>query len=327
MSHRRDNFYLSLIFAGTIISLSPLFFLHYKKFHIDVVNPHTVVPATFLVILIPLSDLLLDFVSRLISYLYPDQRARNKQIESSVVIRLTDIERLIFIVGVAIQSAVYFVPHTADLSTISIVNSCSNNCSVLFCLGPIATFLQRCTTTFTHLRTSALIITLLIGLLFYTISYHFRYDSQTFNVLVSMGRIFAGSTCVLFVFTTFLCAKGYIAEKLGTPDKRIIVRRLLRRLLGLSTKDVYPIDTTTKKMDNDDELYTNYIPAMHMLSIIIIGIANISVEFNYTVDQATALVIRNYITLTAQIMVLVIELRIRKNEIARGLVSLVAASI
>ena len=327
MSLRWDSFYSSLIFAGTIISLSPLFFLNYKKFHVDVVNPHTVVPATFLVILIPLSDLLLDFVSRFISYLYPDEKAHNKRIESSVVIRLTDKERLLFIVGVAIQSAVYFVPNTADLSTISLVNSCSNNCSVLFCLGPIATFLQRCTTTFTHFRISALIITLLVSLSFYTTSYHFRYDGQTYNILVTTGRICGTITCLLFAFITFLCAKLYIAERLGTSDKRLIARRWLRRLLGLSMKDVYPIDTTTKKMDNDDELYRNYIPALHILSIIIIGVANMSVEFNYNVDKTTALVIRNYITLSAQIMVLVIELRIRKNEIARGLVSSVAGPV
>ena len=78
---------------------------------------------------------------------------------------------------------------------------------------------------------------------------------------------------------------------------------------------------SSNTVDNDRELYSNYIPALHMLSLFVMGMANVYWKYARQSDETESLKIRNYITLGAQIMVLVIELRIRKNEIARGLVS------
>ena len=309
MSKGPEKFYLTLIIVGTMISLSPLFVLNYNKFDTDVVNPPTVFPGTFLVVLIPAADLMLDFLSHSLLYFYPNQRASKRHSETSVVIRLTDTERFLFIMGVAMQSAAYFVPTSADISTISIVNSCSNNCSVLLTLGPIGIFLQRCTTTFTHFKTSTLIIALDVSLISYTISYYFQYGGGTQNVLATIGRIFASMSGLLYISLMLLCAKNYITKNLTLWGIYFWMLVEDGNLAGAKEEDI------------DNELYTNYIPALHMLSVIIVGIANITVEFNSTNSNRAALMIRNYVTLAAQLMVLVIELRIRKNEIARGLVS------
>ena len=319
MSKCQEFFYMSILFTGTIISLSPLFALNHLSFYTDVVIPGTLLPGSFLVIIIPAADLMLDFISQILFNFCPDQKACNKQVESSVVIRLSDRERFLFMVGVAFQSAVYFVPNTTDPTTAFLVSICCNNCSVLLTLGPIAIFLQRCTTTFTHLRTSTLLITLIIGLMFFTVSSYYRFGSNEYNVLATIGRLFVAISGILFSLTTFLCAKRYITEKLDTVEKRDIGRRWLRSSFRVSTQAVSPI--VTKKVDSDDELYSNYIPALHMLSVIIIGLATISVEFASSGGNVAAVVIKSYFTLAAEIMVLVIELRIRKNEIARGLVS------
>ena len=80
------------------------------------------------------------------------------------------------------------------------------------------------------------------------------------------------------------------------------------------------IGNLDKSIDNDREMYTNYIPALHMVSCLIILFANSSTYLADRDDLTEAIDKKNYIILIAEIIVLVIELRIRKNEITRGLV-------
>ena len=110
MLERHERFYLTMTIFGAIICLSPLFVLNYLKFESNPTTTHTVSLGKLFLVLIPLTDLLLDLPANVISYIYNDGGAFNRQVEISVVIRLTDIERLLFMMGVAIQSAVYFVP-------------------------------------------------------------------------------------------------------------------------------------------------------------------------------------------------------------------------
>ena len=320
MSQRQDRFYLTITIAGAIICLSPLFALNYLNFESDPTTTHTVSLGKLLLVLIPLTDLLLDFPANVISYIYPDERAFNRQVESSVVIRLTDIERLLFMMGVAIQSAVYFVPSTASITTLNIVDSCSNKCGILLTLGPIVIFLHRCTTSFTHIRTTVLAISLVVGLLFYTISSCFesgQYLSKTLNML---GLAFTSASGLLYLVIVSLCATTYCRQKLGTSLARKILVSWLLSSMRRPARRIDPNDPVVE--DNDSDLYTNYVPAFHMLSIIIIGLSSMLVAIVKNEDALVHLTIfRNYVTLVAEIIVLVIELRIRKNEIARGLVS------
>ena len=203
------------------------------------------------------------------------------------MIRLSDRERFLFIVGVAFQSAVYFVPNTTHSTTVFLISIFCNNYSVLLTLGPLAIFLQRCTTTFTHPRTSTLLITLVVGLTFFTVSSYYHSGSNEFNVLATVGRLFVAISGILFSLTTYLCLERYITEKLGTTEKRDKGRRWLHSSFRISTKATSPI--VTSKVDSDDELYSNYIPALHMFSVMIIGLATISVEFASSADNVAAL--------------------------------------
>ena len=320
MLERHERFYLTITIVGAIICLSPLFALNYLQFESDPTTTHTVSLGKLLLVLIPLTDLLLDFPANLISYFYPDERAFNRQVETSVVIRLTDIERLLFIMGVAIQSAVYFVPSTASTTTLNLVDSCSNKCGILLTLGPIIIFLHRCTTSFTHVRTTLLAVFLVIGMLFYTISSCFETGLYLSRTLETVGLAFSSASGLLFLFIVSVCATTYCRQKLGTSlARKILVSWLLSPIRRPSSR-IDPNDPEVE--DNDSDLYTNYIPAFHMLSIILIGLSNTLVPIiRYGDGHRRLLIFRNYITLVAEIIVLVIELRIRKNEIARGLVS------
>ena len=185
-----DRFYLILITLGTLFCLSPLFFLNDMRFTVASVDPHSFLPLSFMVVIIPAADLILDLPSHLTAYFYPKKKSMMNNVDSTVVIRLTDFERLLFIIGVVIPSVIFFFPSSMDISMISIVNSCTNNCNVLLTVVPIVTFLQRCTTTFTNPRTSVLIITLVIGLVFYTVSYYFEEGSHINITMAMIGNIF-----------------------------------------------------------------------------------------------------------------------------------------
>ena len=272
MLERHERFYLIITIGGAIICLSPLFALNYLKFESNPTTTHTVSLGKLLLVLIPLTDLLLDFPAKLITYIYPDEGAFNRQVETSVVIRLTDVERLLFIMGVAIQSAVYFVPSTASITTLNIVDSSSNKCGILLTLGPIIIFLHRCTTSFTHIRTTVLAINLGTGMLFYTISSCFESDQYLSRTLDTVGLAFTSASGLLFLFIVSLCATTYCREKLGTSLSRKILVSKLFNLIGRSSRRIDPNDPVVE--DNDSELYTNYIPAFHMLSIILIGLSN-----------------------------------------------------
>ena len=311
-----DRFYLILITLGTLFCLSPLFFLNDMRFKVASVDPHSFLPLSFMVVIIPAADLILDLPSHLIAYLCPKKKSAMNYVDSTVVIRLTDFERLLFISGVALPSVIFFLPSSMDISMISIVNSCTNNCSVLLTVLPIVIFLRRCTTTFTHLRTSALLTTLVMGLVFYTISYYLEEGSYIKITTAMIGNILVTLSALLFLLVVMLCIISYCRQKMGKTSIKSAVLWLTNSPTRLSTTTVNP-----DEVDNDTELYTNYIPALHMLSITIIASANFYVKFSKFDHVAAAYVHRIYITLIAEILVLVLELRIRKNEVARGLVS------
>ena len=311
----RDRFYLVLIIVGTIICLSPLFFLNERRFTMVSVDPHSFLPLSFMVVIIPAADLILELPSYLTAYFYPKKKSTINYVDSTVVIRLTDSERLLFIIGVALPSVVFFLPNSMDITMISVVNSCTNNCNVLLTVVPITIFLRRCTTTFTHRRTSALINTLVIGLIFYTVSYYFEEGSNINMTTALVGNIFVTISVLLFLFVVMLCIISYWRQKMATTSTRAALLWLTNSPTRLSTTTVNP-----DGVDNDTELYTNYIPALHMLSMTTIAVANFYVKLSKFDQVAAAYDHRTYMTLIAEILVLVLELRIRKNEVTRGLV-------
>ena len=318
MSKRFENLFMILTIVAATICLSPVFVLSTKDSGDDVVIYGDPAPNIFFVI-IPAVDLLLDYTTNCFCYFcYKSQKSRRPD-GNSVVSRLTDLERLVFICGVAIQALVLSNPSQDVLSNAFIVESSINNCSVFLTLGPIVIYLNRCTTTFTWRRTLFILSIGLIGLTFYTASYYCRsiQNSGTCDTILLVGNVSVSAAGIVLLATIFLCFISYVDEKLKCP----IARQKFRKLFS-STKILDEVlEDDCLKIDTDRELYSNYIPALHMVSLLLIIVANIYLKYTTQRDSASATMRRGYITLAAEIMVLIIELRIRKNEIARGLVS------
>ena len=275
--------------------------------------------APFSVIIIPAADLFLDLPANISSY-FDD----NKSSPSSVVARLNDIERLVFIIGVCIQSSALFFAASADPSTLTSVYIATGNASVVLVLGPVLTYLQRCTTTFTAWRVTSIMIISMMGLLILNICHLTISDSVHFRALCLAGLSIVVVSEVIFISLVAFCAYKYCSLKLKTASDRQAVLQWTLTLFDWPSQASR--NSRDKSKDRDYELYTNYIPALHMAAALTVILSEAYIRAS-TRDLATAYERRNYIMIAAEVCVLLIELRIRKNEIARGLVCIASPTV
>lgn len=273
--------------------------------------------APFFIVLIPVADLLLDLPFKVFSYLYPEKSSA-KCHKSSVVVRLKDYEKLVFMIGMGVQSSVWFLPSSMDVAFVGLVYSVTFGASMIIVLTPILTFLQRCTTTFTAFSTTAITVTSSLGVVFFAVRYFVQHDHYSFMLLTYFGWCLCGFSAAMFMFLVALCAFKYCHHNLKITSDR---QALLVWLLNPMKKTSSPAKGyTNKAADNDLKLYTNYVPAMHMISMVVIITSGIYAGVLPGEHQDFALERKNYTIIAAEFMILVIELRIREHEIARGLV-------
>jgi hypothetical protein len=275
--------------------------------------------ASFFVALIPAGDLFLDVPSHFFSFFYGDKKLARRSDLPPAVVRLSDLERFSFIVGVGIQSCVWFSSESENIPTLGILYFSTTNSSILLVAGPILAYLQRCTTTFTSLRVLSISIIGSLGFAILTICNFFRNDIVVYRILNQLGSLLTSIACLIYVVLTFWCAIKYLNKKLNTVEERDALISCMNCKAGR-------LGTSNDSTDNDTELYENHIPALHVTALFIIFISSAYTHLISLLatdaDRGTAYERKNYVCIVAQIIVLITELRIRKNEIARGLVSL-----
>lgn len=324
------KFNLSITVLSALFCLTPLFNLNSEAAYSTddsvvfgyvtstLVQRSPSLMASFFVALIPAGDLFLDALSHICSFVYGDKKLPRKSDLPPVVVRLSDLERFSFIVGVGIQSCVWFSSESANIPSLGIVYFSTTNSSILLVGGPILAYLQRCTSTFTSLRVLSITATGSLGFAILTICNFFRYDVEVYRILNQIGSLLTSIACLIFVFLTFWCAVKYVNKKLKTIEERTA-------LISFINCKFRHLGTPSCSSDADSELYENYIPALHITALFIIFISSAFTHLMALLasdaDRGTAYERKNYVCIVAQIIVLVTELRIRKNEIARGLVS------
>jgi hypothetical protein len=323
------NFNLVIIVLGALFCLVPLLNLEEEKrytteeitsyndsattlFHR---SPSILVP--FFVVLIPAADLLLDVPSHVSSYFYPDEKSSKIIKQSSVVVRLNEIERLLFMIGVGIQSSLWFISQSTDPATIGILYFCTTNSSIMLVIGPIITYLQRCTATFTSLRSFSIVALAAIGFTVLSSSCFYRSDMKTFVSLSNSGTIIVAVAAVILASFTAVCAFKYCHQKSGFIFGSMNLPEWSLKLFRITAS---ADEKTDSSVHSDSDLYTNYIPALHMFACFVFIAANINLSLVKIGNKTYNFEIRNYIVIAVEIIVLIIELRIRKNEVARGLV-------
>lgn len=316
---------LSLVVFTAIFCLSPLFVLTVEHRFIsdDAVNVENLIEgvgrghyshiASLLIILIPAADLFLDFPFRNSSSQRPVKSSKVSD-KNSAIFRLNDIERLLFIIGVAIQSSVWFCPLNTDISTLALVYDTTTNASVLLVLGPILTYLQRSTTTFTTFWASVLAISTTFGFTLFTAGGLFQYECSGRRALVFLGWGVEGLSMFVYFSLIGTCAVKYLHLNLRTSLKREAFFALLINLFRR------PGIECEQRNENIYEVYSNYIPALHMLASAVFIIAYFCIKLLDGYDHTIVYESGTYILIASEVLILVIELRIRKNEVARALV-------
>ena len=329
-----ERLYLTIIITCAAICLLPLLFIETEvEFNLDDISMlqqkvlfdnHQVLQwASLFVVVIPAADLLLDVPHYIVSYIYRYDAQKIKRAKTTGVSRLSDMERALFIVGVAARSVMVFLPDNIDARSRNMVYDSTTNCSNLLILGPVAIFLGRCTTTFTPLRTFAICFLSGSGLALLSIASLLRSHGSTYRAIQTLSLFFLSASAILYLALACFCFFKYLRQCHDTirsgPESFIkTFRKLLKELLS-------PMSLTNESSEKSNEiLYSCYIPALHMMSTLMISFATLCATYLPSNGRLLAEQQRSWLTLGAEIIVLVIELRIRKNEVSRGLVSSIA---
>jgi hypothetical protein len=321
----KSNF--AIIVIASILCLSPLLGLAARGLssedninYFNRNNPH--LAASLFVATVPAIDFLFDLLSLFLFDRTSDEKSLKRCFNTNAIIRFNDTERLCFIIGIAAQSSDWFLPLNTDLTIRLTVITCTENLSILLILTPIVTFLQRCTSTFNKCCTFLQIFTISLGMSLISISHFYGNDKNAFDTLklagISLTIVFGVTHVTLIV----ICGLKYCREKLGTPEKRKVFFYWVLTHFQMTTLDKKRETPwiSARIIERDRELYTNYIPAFHMASSFILIIGEGFVVYHNTYGHVNINDPRVYFIIAAEVLVLVVELRIRKNEIARGLV-------
>jgi hypothetical protein len=312
----QDNCALSLIsILGVLVCLLPLFLLNsqYDRGFMSEEIPFlsydfrrsTSVLASIFVVIIPLVDILLDFFQKIWNWINGKQ-SKTKESTKTIIYRLTDIERFVFITGMVLQSAIIFVPSYAfDEPTMGLIYFCTKGAAQILLIAPILFYLQRCTTTFTPLIIASVLISIVIGLILFALKTMDLFDRFTRDRMKQTEKIFIAFGVFLFLLTVIVCFIRYCIEIFCTLKNYGDIYNLIS--LFMKKND--------KSNENMDYIYTHYIPALHMSAYIILSVCGFAAVVSPISWESY-----NYTSLVGQIMVLVIELRIRKYEVARELV-------
>jgi len=243
------------------------------------------------------------------------------------ITRLTDVERLMFAVGSAIQPAIVLTCalHVGAGDLQGLINA-SLNFKIIMVMAPMLSFLQRCTTTFTPLRSFAFMFVGCMAFIVATLS-------DTFFVLgtpehircTSASRYIAYIAVALFFGLVGKAAWAFFADRRQQLQEE--THDMTEPSAGRGKEDE---DEVMKKIRDIDFFYTNYVPAAHMVSCILLiisfvfeqGIALFSVT---DPRQGILLSSCNFIFLVVVSIVVLVENRVRHNEVERTLLRTISS--
>jgi hypothetical protein len=250
--------------VGLIFTLSPVFHDNHRHqappelkdiLILDLeMNPSVL--ASILIVIIPFVDIMLDFCQKIWDWCNK-KNLQKKQDTHAIIYRLTDRERFVFIIGMILQSTISFLPtFDYDDVKISVLFHCTRAAAQILFVAPVLLYLQRCTTTFTPIITMSILISLVIGLIMYSLNIIYRFD---WSIKVAES-IFMGFGVFLFFLTCIACFISYCKEKYVQQKNE-------------KKQSIYSTLVLNK---SDDYMYTHCIPAGHMIAYIIMSVAGMS---------------------------------------------------
>jgi hypothetical protein len=333
---------LLIIMLGSLICLAPLFRLpgtaSYDNFDDESTNniTHSLLTSRFyresltaglFIVVIPTADLFVELSQNLFS-LWTTRRESDERTYSKVV-RLTNFERILFITGVIIRSAAILVP--VHNKILQLVFDCTNNSSTILMTCPVMVFFGRCTTTWTPSLTLFTILLTVISNMLETSSFFFEPQTTMCTSLLTTSQILVIFAVVMVFSLTFLCLYKFVKIKVGSRLRNSCAS--YKRTVPASDSTPLPEDVEAAKIIEPaktplpvivtDDLYENYIPGAHMFIAVTVALTYVmSTILRNAYPSLTSTIggYENCVILISAVSVLIVEYRIRGNEITRGLV-------
>jgi hypothetical protein len=313
-------YFISIV--GVLACLLPLFLLdssyisseeHTVILSDDIVANQSVKASLFIVI-IPFVDVLLDFCQSIWDW-FKEKETQKKQHNDTAIYRLTEGERFVLIIGMILQSSVCFLSSSnVDIINLMVIFHCTRAASQIFLVVPILFYFKRCTTTFNVWITSSIIVPFAIGLILFSLKIMYVSDDPILHDQMQQSAVvFNVFAIALFLSTVFVSFCSYLIEVYSiVTDRPFCTNSFMNSIFSYLIRSKFDESQNEK---NVDFMYTHLIPAMHMFAYVIMGVGGLLRFLGIINFEVFATIL-----LFGQTIVLVIELRIRKNEIARGLV-------
>ena len=217
------------------------------------------------------------------------------------IVRLSLLERSVFLFGVICNGVYLLFPSDWNIMVISNIYNVFNNLSALLQAVPILIFLERSTKAFSPLWTSFLVLTLSLSEVMWCCNY--------LDVTPNMRASFRSVNIICYGLSTW----GTALTTLWCLYDSLRHHRWFRWC-----RPVHQQDDITPVLDAYENFNVNQVPALHMISLVISMVvcfvwyyllSDITPNESYTL---------NTLFILAACLVMVIEMRVRANEVKHG---------
>lgn len=225
-------------------------------------------------------------------------------------LRLSPLERLGFVAGIASLSIFALVTPVDGYNYKSLALFYSlTNFSTILSVCPIIFFLARCTKLWTPLRSFLVILFINLGSVVGSISYCFAVESnEYYSLSYTASALIVAATCVLAV----TCG-GFVKDL-------VVYWSRSRKTAFIKESWTRYIHRTFTEFRGSKDFYNHNVPEIHTYALIVVSVTNVA--WYFVLDDVVSVVsIFMCIQTAVAVVIFVVEIRIRQNEVLRGLVS------
>lgn len=272
--------------------------------------------ATFMVTIPSAVDAIIDVFQTFVAYaskkiLKPTVLTSVKHISANATaVRLSPMEKLAFTVGVASLCAFSLSPDMdTNFNGVSLALYYSvTNFNTICTICPLVFFLKRCTKLWTPFRSFLVIFLVNFGSVVSAVSFSFSPSSSTYFILCMTAATCICCATFIMVFICWIFIRQFI----------IANYRIKKSDFATESWGSF-ICQTMRQSRSYGKFYNNYVPVMHTVALLTFSVTNVAWYFILT-DIVYITTLFTILQLTAAIILFVVEIRIRQNEVQRGLV-------
>ena len=229
-----------------------------------------------------LLDLLID--------LYVIMTQPTIETNSLKIVRLSLLERFVFIVGVVCNAFYFLFPMDWNVMVLYTIRQVMVNLNTLLSTAPLIMFLERTTSAFSPFFTSLVICLLSLGGAMSCFQYNLAYDTMSFRIVNVDYQYLLLATYILIISA---CLWSFLQSLLS--------------------------EKKNQHFDPFHNFTVNHVPACHMVALCLICAVSMCWYLSVSKLPTSTNNILWTLLLFASSLVFVIEMRIRQNEFTHGL--------